>query len=762
MLSTKNKFKHKTSMLYIALLLLFCNHLNAATQEQKLIASDAAMVDFFGKSVSISGDYAVIGAYQAEIDGDRSGAAYVFKYDGSQWQEVVKLSPQEAFENYGLSVSISGDTIAIGAPHAVADNQNLPGNEPQAGVVYIFKKDVNNNWNETHRLFPADVDGYDKFGSSVSLENNQLIVGSPFDDDSATTSGSAYIFDYNGSDWIESVKLTASNPIASDKFGFKVDINGNRAIISSPNVDDAIAGDNVGAVYVFEKGVTGWNETKILQASDMADSDFFGIDISLSGDRILVGASKNDDTAQNSGSAYIFGYNNTSMLWDSGLKINANDASANDGFGISVKIDGDNILIGADSNDDGELNSGSVYRYIFNGNDWQFNELILHTDSPTRFTDAFGSAIDIDNGKALIGSYLDDGSEGQTFNSGAAYIFEVDAAPVAIMDNVSINEDAINTNIDVLVNDTDNDGGVIIITELTQPLNGTSELVSGGTSLNYQPNSNYCNDEMPTDDFTYTLNGGSTTTVSVTVNCIDDFPVAKGDAWEILEDSDTVTLQVIDNDTDIDDGPLFIDSFTQPANGTVTAFGEHLNYKPNPNYCSESGEPEFFASRGETNTSDVFTYTLNGGSSALVNIFVNCINDAPVAVLDSVTLNEDQGTTVLSVLENDTDVDDGEMFITEFSKPNNGEVLMNNNTISYKPDLNYCNDGMPTDDFTYTLNGGSTTTVLVTVNCIDDLPVAKGDALEILEDSDVITLQVIDNDTDIDDGPLFIDSFTQP
>jgi hypothetical protein len=103
--------------------LFFSVQLIAAIQEQKLTASDGEMVDLFGGSVSISGDYAVVGANQAEVNGDRYGAAYVFEYDGNNWLEVSKLTPPQAFENFAASVSISGDIIAVGAPNAAVDNQ---------------------------------------------------------------------------------------------------------------------------------------------------------------------------------------------------------------------------------------------------------------------------------------------------------------------------------------------------------------------------------------------------------------------------------------------------------------------------------------------------------------------------------------------------------------------------------------------------------------------------------------------------------------
>ncbi len=121
----------------------------------------------------------------------------------------------------------------------------------------------------------------------------------------------------------------------------------------------------------------------------------------------------------------------------------------------------------------------------------------------------------------------------------------------------------------MLANDTDVDGGPKTIASATQPANGTVVVTGDGQSLTYEPDPNYCNDGGPTDDFTYTLNGGSTATVSVTVTCVDDDPVAVDDAATVAEDSGATAIDVLANDTDVDGGPKTIASATQPANGTV-------------------------------------------------------------------------------------------------------------------------------------------------------------------------------------------------
>jgi hypothetical protein len=142
-------------------------------------------------------------------------------------------------------------------------------------------------------------------------------------------------------------------------------------------------------------------------------------------------------------------------------------------------------------------------------------------------------------------------------------------------------------------------------------------ITGGGTGLTYEPDPTYCNDGSPTDDFTYTLNGGSTATVSMTVTCDDEAPVAFDDAATMDEDSAPTAIDVLVNDTDADGGPKLIQSATQPANGNVvvTGGGTGLTYEPAADYCND-GTP-----------TDDFTYTLNGGSTATVSVTVTCVAD---------------------------------------------------------------------------------------------------------------------------------------
>jgi VCBS repeat-containing protein len=342
----------------------------------------------------------------------------------------------------------------------------------------------------------------------------------------------------------------------------------------------------------------------------------------------------------------------------------------------------------------------------------------------------------------------------------------VNDPPVAVNDSATVTEDAASAPIAVLANDTDVENDPRTISSATDPAHGTVSL-SGGTAgartvLSYQPDPEYCNNPPGTalDTFQYTINGGSTATVSVTVNCVDDPPVPHNDAASVTEDAAATAVDVLSNDTDVDGGPKTINSVTQPNNGTVaiTGGGTGVTYQPNPNYCNNNG-----------GTADKFTYTLNGGNTGTVSMTVFCVDDPPTAVHDSVSVTEDDPSTALSVLANDTDIDAGTKEVTAFTQPANGTVTGVGTSghwtdLKYQPNANYCNfpGGAPSDDFTYTVNGGSTASVSMTVDCVDDAPVAVNDTGTVTEDDPATSIPVLANDTDVDGGQKGILSVTQP
>jgi hypothetical protein len=297
------------------------------------------------------------------------------------------------------------------------------------------------------------------------------------------------------------------------------------------------------------------------------------------------------------------------------------------------------------------------------------------------------------------------GADGVTVAAGAetsGINAKVNVRPVAADDAPgTITEDAGATEIDVLANDTDPDGGdALAISSPSDPPGGTATVVGAAPPqrIAYTPDANFCG----ADSFTYAVTGGRRATVSVNVVCADDAPTAVGDLAMASEDGGAQALDVLANDTDVDGGAKSVASKTDGSNGTVavTDGGAGVTYAPNANFCG----------------SDSFGYALSGGSAGTVNITVTCVDDDPLAVTDSRTVAEDAPAASIDVLANDTDIDDGARVVASATDAPHGTVTNTASTVSYRPDPDYCGP----DSFTYALNGGSSATVAMTVTCVDD------------------------------------------
>ena len=322
----------------------------------KLLALDGQAGDFFGVSVSLDGDRLAIGAYLDDDNGSASGSAYVFERDADgSWFQVSKLLPLDgqAGDRFGVSVSLDGDRLAIGA---YQDDDN--GSE--SGSVYVFERDADGSWFEVSKLLPLDGQAGDRFGVSVSLDGDRLAIGAYQDDDNGLTSGSAYVFerDADGS-WLEVAKLLPLDGQAGDQFGFSVSLDGDRLAIGAYTDDDN--GTSSGSAYVFERDAdAGGFEVSKLLALDGQAGDQFGFSVSLDGDRLAIGAYADDDNGSESGSAYVF-ERDADAGWFQVSKLLPLDGQRSDHFGIEVSLDGDRVAIGAFTDDDSGSQSGSAY-----------------------------------------------------------------------------------------------------------------------------------------------------------------------------------------------------------------------------------------------------------------------------------------------------------------------------------------------------------------------------------------------------------------
>ena len=391
---------------------LLCNSLPAYAQinDFKITASDGAASNEFGSSVSIFGDYAVVGARNDDDNGSGSGSAYVFKRTGTSWVQEAKLLPSDgaASNEFGNSVSIFGDYAVVGARN---DDDNGSG----SGSAYVFKR-AGTNWTQEAKLLPSDGAASNEFGFSVSISGDYAVVGARGDDDNGLNSGSAYVFKRTGTSWVQEAKLLASDGSAEEQFGISVSISGDYAVVGVWG--DTDNGPNSGSAYLFKRTSTSWTQEAKLLPSDGAAFDNFGVSVSISGDYVVAGAQGNDGNGEDSGSAYVFKRTGTS--WVEEEKLIASDGAEFDNFGFSVSISGDNTFVGAFHDDDNGSGSGSAYLFKRTSMSWTQEAKLLPSDGAA--FDEFGVSVSIYGDYVVAGAWFNDGNELQ---SGSAYVYNL-------------------------------------------------------------------------------------------------------------------------------------------------------------------------------------------------------------------------------------------------------------------------------------------------------------------------------------------------
>ncbi len=321
-------------------------------QVTKLVAADGVEVDNFGFSVSVSGDTAVVGAVGVNY---ARGAAYIFYRDqgGSDaWGQVAKLTVADGawYDYFGQSVFVNGDTVIIGAFRA-----DIGGNTDQ-GAAYVFYRDWGgaDAWGQVAKLIATDGAVYDRFGNSVSVDGDTAVVGAYLADiDGSVNQGAAYVFYQNqgGSNtWGQVMKLTADDGGAGDYFG-SVSISGDTAIVGAGDADVG-SNDAQGAAYIFYRDQDGadlWGQVGKLTVVEGTEGDYFGDSVSLSGDIAVVGAIYADvGGKEDQGAAYVFYRNHGGTdTWGQAARLTVADCAAHDWFGGSVSVSGDTAVVGS-------------------------------------------------------------------------------------------------------------------------------------------------------------------------------------------------------------------------------------------------------------------------------------------------------------------------------------------------------------------------------------------------------------------------------
>ena len=461
-------------------------------QQAYLKASNTDAIDQYGWAVAVSGYTAVVGAIGESsaatgVNGDQnddsasmSGAVYVYTRSGTTWsqQAYLKASNTGANDFFGHSVAITGDTIIVGAVYedSNATGVNGNGNDNSAdasGAAYVFIRS-GTTWSQQAYLKASNTEAGDRFGYSVAIWGGTVVVGTPREDsnttgvngpqgdNSAVDSGAAYVFVRDGVTWTQQAYVKASNTGANDNFGNSVAIYGNTLAIGAyfedsnatgvnGNQNDNSANDS-GAAYVFTRSGTTWSQQAYLKASNTGASDYFGYEIAIHENTIVVGAryedsnatgvngNQGDNSAAESGAAYVF--TRDGVTWTQQAYVKASNTGAGDQFGNSVAVSGDTLLVGApreDSNatgvngnqlDNSAINAGAAYVFTRSGTTWSQQAYVKASN--TGADDFFGMSVAISNDTLIMGAYWEDSNatgvdgnqnDNSASASGAAYVF---------------------------------------------------------------------------------------------------------------------------------------------------------------------------------------------------------------------------------------------------------------------------------------------------------------------------------------------------
>ena len=322
----------------------------AWTHAGVLSAPEAIVEDDFGVSMAADGDILVVGAQFADAHGKDSGLAYVFERRGETWHQAAVLSAADAApdDQFGLTVSVSGDTVAVGA--RLSDSRAL-----DAGATYLFQR-RGGSWQQAAKLTASDAVRGDLFGR-VSIDNDLMVVSADLTDDRGNAAGKAYAFEKRGDAWTEAASFTASDAGASHEFGISLVLKGGIAVFGASGADKG-----AGAAYVFEQRGGQWVQAARLRPGD--ESRLFGFAVTALADLVVVGAPADRKTI---GAAYVF--ERRAGAWIQTAKLRASDEAPSRRFGSSVAASENTIVVGALTNGGG-THPGAAYVFERSGDGW--------------------------------------------------------------------------------------------------------------------------------------------------------------------------------------------------------------------------------------------------------------------------------------------------------------------------------------------------------------------------------------------------------
>ena len=475
--------------------------IDPTAQHAYLKASNTGALDAFGWSVAVSGNTVVVGAYressnatgvngnQADDSAIQSGAAYVYvRDDGGVWsqQAYLKASNTGGGDQFGISVAVSGNAVVVGAALEDSNATGVNGNQADnsalnSGAAYVFVRDDDGIWTQQAYLKASNTDVDDRFGISVAVSGDTVVVGAYWEGSNATgvngnegngafRSGAAYVFIRDdGNTWTQQAYLKASNTGSGDVFGNSVSVSGHTVVVGAALEDSNATGVNgigydnsasSGAAYVFVRDEgNAWTQRAYLKASNTDDFDQFGVSVAVSGDTVVVGADREDsnatgvngnqadNSASGSGAAYVFVRDGTSV-WSQQAYLKASNTGAFDGFGGSLALSGDRVVVAAPGESsnatgvngnqaDNSASSGAAYVFVRGGGFWSQQSYLKASN--TEVNDDFGFSVAVSGDRVVVAAPGESSNatgvngnqaDNTVRDSGAAYVFDVFAGPV--------------------------------------------------------------------------------------------------------------------------------------------------------------------------------------------------------------------------------------------------------------------------------------------------------------------------------------------
>ncbi|MCA9264001.1 MAG: FG-GAP repeat protein [Planctomycetales bacterium] len=310
--------------------------------------------DWFGSSISGFADRLVVGAYGK---GD-AGAAYLFERSDGQWIETRQFLPSDPnVISFGGSVAISSEWTVIGAPDARSQR-------PYPGTVFTYAQD-----GQESIVRPASQQDVDRFGSGVAIDQSTLVVGARGTDRRGNQSGSAYVFERQGEQWVEVTELLPSLTNRDSNFGVSIDISGERIIGGATYLSGGVGG---GQAFVFEKVDGEWVEQAELSLITPGFTDAYGRSVAINDRFAVVGAPGNLGRRNDYLDGAVFIYEKGESGWEYHQTLTPfPGVGARSQFGTSVAIDDQWLLVGARANKDEGVNSGSGYLFRLDGDSWE-------------------------------------------------------------------------------------------------------------------------------------------------------------------------------------------------------------------------------------------------------------------------------------------------------------------------------------------------------------------------------------------------------